>query len=82
VVSEPADSGNRLAAIVSIAGISLPLQIKRIISGTPISAISQLLEAYCCNKSQNRLPAGNAGKLSAIDLNRLSTISYLQRMPH
>jgi hypothetical protein len=31
VVSQPADSGIRLAAIVSTAGISLPLQCKRII---------------------------------------------------
>jgi hypothetical protein len=49
--SQPADSGNRLAAIVSTAGISLPLQFKRISSGKPISAISQLQEAYCHYKS-------------------------------
>jgi hypothetical protein len=79
--NQPADSGNWLAAIVSIAGISLPLQIKQIISGTPISAISQLQEAYCCYKSQNRFPAGNAGKLSAVDLNGLSTISYCSGRP-
>jgi hypothetical protein len=36
-----ADSGNRLAAIVSIAGISLPLQLKRILTSMPISAIIQ-----------------------------------------
>jgi hypothetical protein len=42
---------------LSIAGISLPLQIKRIISGTPISAIIQKREAYCRYKSQNRFPA-------------------------
>jgi hypothetical protein len=40
-VSQPADSGNTLDAILSITGISLPLQIKRMISGMPISAISQ-----------------------------------------
>jgi hypothetical protein len=57
------------------------MKIKRIISGTPISAISQKREAYCCYKSQNLFPAGNAGKLSAMDLNRLSAISYLQRTP-
>jgi hypothetical protein len=34
--SQPDDSGNRLAAIVSIVGISLPLEFKQIISGTPI----------------------------------------------
>jgi hypothetical protein len=39
-VSQPADSGNRLGAIVSIAGIRLPLQFKQISSGWPISAIS------------------------------------------
>ncbi len=38
-VSQLADSGNRLAAIVSTAGISPPLQIQRISSGMPISAI-------------------------------------------
>jgi hypothetical protein len=59
---------------VSIAGISLPLQIKQIDSGTPLSAISQWREAYCRYKSQNRFPAGNAGKLSALDLNGLSVI--------
>jgi hypothetical protein len=62
---------------VSIAGISLPLQIEQIISGTPISAFSQQREAYCRYKSQNWFPAGNAGKLSAMDLNGLSVISYL-----
>ncbi len=36
--SQSADSGNRLAAIEPIAGISLPLQDKLIISGMPISA--------------------------------------------
>jgi hypothetical protein len=80
--SQPADSGNRLAAIVSIAGISLPLKIKRIISDAPISAISQQREAYCRYKSQNQFPARNAGKLSAMDLTGLSAISYLQRTPH
>jgi hypothetical protein len=65
-VSQPADSGNRLAANVSIAGISLLLQIKRIICSTPISAISQWWEAYCRYKSQNQFPAGKGGKLSVI----------------
>jgi hypothetical protein len=59
---------------VLIAGISLPLQIKRIISDAPISAISQQRKAYCRYKSQNRFPAGNAEKLSAMDLKRLSVI--------
>ncbi len=36
--SQSADSGNRLAAIEPIAGISLPLQDKLIINGVPISA--------------------------------------------
>ncbi len=40
-VSQPSDSRNRLAGIVSIAGISLWLQLKRISSDRPISAISQ-----------------------------------------
>jgi hypothetical protein len=40
-VSLPDDSGNRLADIVSTAGISLPLQIQLISGGAPISAISQ-----------------------------------------
>jgi hypothetical protein len=34
--NQPSDSGNKLAAIVSIAKISLPLQLKRISSGVPI----------------------------------------------
>jgi hypothetical protein len=81
VVSQPADSENRLAAIVSTAGISLP-QIRRISSRTPISAISQLREAYCRYKSQTWFPVGNVGKLSLMDLNRLSAISSLQREGH
>jgi hypothetical protein len=67
---------------VSTAGINQPLQIKRISSGTPISAISQLREAYCCYKSQNQFQAGNAVKLSLMDLSGLSTISSLQQAPH
>ncbi len=63
--SQSADSGSKLAAIVSIAGISLPLQLKRFSSDMPIFAITQQREAYCCYKSQNRFPAGNAGKLLA-----------------
>jgi hypothetical protein len=43
--SQSLDSGNRLAAIVPIAGISFPLQFKRIHSSLPISAISQQREA-------------------------------------
>ncbi len=39
-VSQSADSGNGLAAIDPIAGIGLPLQLKQISSGMPISAIS------------------------------------------
>jgi hypothetical protein len=39
--SQSSDSGNRLAANLSIAGISIPVQIKEIRSGMPISAISQ-----------------------------------------
>jgi hypothetical protein len=42
--SQSSESGNELAAIVSIAGISFPLHFKRI-SGMPISAISQQQEA-------------------------------------
>jgi hypothetical protein len=47
----------------------------------PISAISQQREAYFRYKSQNRFPAGNAGKLSLMDLNGLSAVSYSQRAP-
>jgi hypothetical protein len=66
------------------AGISLPLQFKRISGGSQflLSAISQLREASCRYKSQNRFPAGNVGKLSLIDLNGLSAITSLQRAPH
>jgi hypothetical protein len=67
---------------VLTAGISLLLQPKQISSGTSISAISQLREAYCCYKSQNWFLAGNAGKLSFMDLNALSAISSLQQAPH
>jgi hypothetical protein len=81
-VSQSADGRNRLAAIVSIVGISLPLQFKQISGGTPISAISQKREAYCGYKSQSQFPVENAGKLSLVYLNGLSTISYLQRTPY
>jgi hypothetical protein len=39
--SQSADSGDRLVAVETIAGISLPPQVKRIRSGVSISAISQ-----------------------------------------
>jgi hypothetical protein len=45
--SQSSDTGNGLAAIVSISGISFPLQFKQICSGKPISAISQQRQAYC-----------------------------------
>ncbi len=41
------DSGNMLAAIVVVAGISLLLQFKQIRGGMLISAISQQQEACC-----------------------------------
>jgi uncharacterized protein (DUF3820 family) len=47
----------------------------------PISAVSQLREAYCCYKSQKQFPAGNAGKLSAMKVNGLYTISFLHGCP-
>jgi hypothetical protein len=57
-----ADSGNGLAAILLIAGMSFPLQLEQVSSRMPISAIRYWREAYCCHK--NRFPAANAGKLS------------------
>jgi drug/metabolite transporter superfamily protein YnfA len=48
----------------------------------PISAISQQREAYGCYKPWNWLPAGNAAKLSAMDVNGLPAVSWLQRAPH
>jgi hypothetical protein len=66
VESQSSDSGNMLASIGSIAGISLPLKFKQICSSMPISAISQQPEAYCRKKSENWFPAGNAGKLLAM----------------
>jgi hypothetical protein len=60
-----------------IAGISFPLQFQRICSIMLIPAISQWQEAYCSYKSQNWFPAGNVGKRSAMNVNRLSAISSL-----
>ncbi len=57
-----ADSGNGLAAILLIAGMSFPLQFEQVSSGMPISVIRYWREAYCHHK--NRFPAANAGKLS------------------
>jgi hypothetical protein len=37
---KPAESENMVAAIVSIAGISLPLQMKRIGAGMPLSTLA------------------------------------------
>jgi hypothetical protein len=65
-----------------IAGVSVLLQFKQIISGMPIFSISQWREAYFCYKSQNQFPAGNAGKFSAMNVNGLSTISSLQLAPY
>jgi hypothetical protein len=65
-----------------MAEISYLLQIKHISSGMPISAISQWWEAYCHYKSPNRFLAGSVGKLSAINVNGLSTISSLQHVPY
>jgi hypothetical protein len=74
------DSRNRLTAIVSIAGRSLHLQFKQISSCMPIFAISNNGKAHCCF-NQKRLPAGNAGKLSAMNVNGLSAIGCLQHEP-
>jgi hypothetical protein len=46
--SKSADSGNWLAAILLIVGLSFPLQFKQIGSMVPMSAVSQWQEAYCC----------------------------------
>jgi hypothetical protein len=55
--SQTADSRNRLAATESIAGISLPLQIKQVSSDMAISAIRHKWEDHCRYKSQNQFPA-------------------------
>jgi hypothetical protein len=47
-----------------------------------IPAISQWQEVYCSYKSRNWFPAGNAGKRSAMNVNRLSAISSLQLAPY
>jgi hypothetical protein len=81
VGSQSADGRNWLAAILLIAGIGFALQFEQISGGVPISNISQWWEAYCRYKSQNRFPAGNAEKLSAINVNGPSAISSLQQVP-
>jgi hypothetical protein len=43
--SQPADRGNKLAGINSIAGISLPLQFKQISSGMPIFRYQPIAES-------------------------------------
>jgi hypothetical protein len=45
----------------------------------PIYAFSQEREAYFCYKTQNWFQAEKAGKLSAMNLNGLSTTSSLQQ---
>jgi hypothetical protein len=45
----------------------------------PVSAISQERESYCRKISQNRFPAGNAGKLLAVNVNRPSITSFFKR---
>jgi hypothetical protein len=70
------ETTDRPVAVVSIAGISLPLQIKQISNGYG-SFRYQRAEAHCRCKSQNRFPAGNAGKLSAIEVNGFSANSFL-----
>jgi hypothetical protein len=47
----------------------------------PISAISQQQEAFGCYKLKNRFPAGNVGKLSAMNMKGLPAISSLQWEP-
>ncbi len=47
----------------------------------PVSSISQERESFCRKISQNRFPAGNAGKLAAVNVKRPSTISFLKREP-
>jgi hypothetical protein len=47
----------------------------------PISTISQWGEAYCCYKLQNRFPARNVGKLSAINVSGISAISFCGGCP-
>jgi hypothetical protein len=71
-----ADSGNRLAAIVSIAGLSLPLQFKQIRGGMPISAISQQRAPFAA-KNQELVSSREYWKTLSHNMNGLSAISYL-----
>jgi hypothetical protein len=61
--SQPADSSNKLATIVSISGISLLLKFTQISNCLPTLAICQYMEAYSRHKSQHKVLAQNgAGK--------------------
>jgi hypothetical protein len=55
------DSGSRLAAVVSIAGVSLLLQFKRIRSGIPISAQSTA-GGLLLLKNREQVSSGEYGK--------------------
>jgi hypothetical protein len=75
VGSQPADSGERLVAIEPIMGLSLQMQFKKISSSMLISASSKYREAYGRYKLKNWFSAGNAGRLSAMNMKRFSAIS-------
>jgi hypothetical protein len=47
----------------------------------PFFTISQKREAYCRYKLKKWFPAGNAGKLSAMNMKGLPAISSLQQEP-
>jgi hypothetical protein len=70
------DSGRRLAAVVSIAGVSLLLQFKRICSGMPISAQSTA-GGLLLLKNREQVSSGEYGKTLAVEMIGISAISYL-----
>ncbi len=78
--SQPADSGNRIAAIEPIAGISLPLQCKQISSSMPVSASTNSGKPIAVTNERNGFQWEIQDNYQ--QKKELPAISSLQREPH
>jgi hypothetical protein len=64
--SQPTDSGNELAVIEPIAGISLPMQFKQMSSGMPMSAHRQWRDCHYKSKFKKQVPFKFENKIPAV----------------
>jgi hypothetical protein len=72
--------GNWFFAILLTAGVSFPLQLNELVAVCQFKLSANGWKTYSYYESQNRFLVGNAGKLSAMNVNGISFIRSLQRV--